>query len=116
MRVAWLTLLAGASTACTQTDRPDAAIAMDLGFFDASVAPDLGFADAEAAADRGFAADVTEFDSGPGVSNCPPMGPFGVNRGDVLPDPALVDCDGNPYSLHGLCGKKAAWQFHLAGW
>lgn len=51
-----------------------------------------------------------------GSGLCPPGGPFGVRRGDVLPDPPLVDCDGNPFSLHSLCEKKAAWQFHFAGW
>lgn len=67
-------------------------------------------------ASSGGPVDVGFFDGGPGVDGCPPAGPFGVEEGDLLPDPRLVDCDGNPYSLQGLCGKKAAWQFHLAGW
>jgi hypothetical protein len=60
--------------------------------------------------------DVGFYDGGPGVDGCPPSAPFGVMEGAVLPDPALVDCDGNPVSLHGTCGKQASWQFHFAGW
>ena len=86
-RTAWIPL-ALASVACAEP----------------STAPDLG------------AVDVGFFDGGPGVDGCPPEGPYGVEEGDLLPAPALVDCDGNPYSLHSLCGKKAAWQFHMAGW
>jgi len=62
-----------------------------------------------------------ELDAGPGVDAgtlgiCPPRGTFGVQEGDVLPSPALVDCEGRPFDLHTLCGKTAAYQFHFAGW
>ena len=47
---------------------------------------------------------------------CPPAGPFGVQVGDDLPSGALVDCDGIPVDLQGLCEKKASWLFVFAGW
>jgi len=47
---------------------------------------------------------------------CPPKAPFGIAEGDRISNPRLTDCSGTPYSLHALCEKKAAYQFHLAGW
>ena len=95
------------------------ACSSEVDSLDASVSPDVAIAtspDAAVGADA-----LMELDAGPGVDAgepgmCPPRGPFGVQQGDVLPSPALVDCDGRPFDLHALCGKTAAYQFHFAGW
>lgn len=55
-----------------------------------------------------------QFDAAVGM--CPPAGATGVQVGDLIPSPSLVDCDGRPFDLHSLCGKVAAHQFHFAGW
>lgn len=93
----------------------DASLPDALAFADAlGVADALAFADALTFADASEPLDAdAPMDAG---SACPPAGPFGVRAGDVLPSPALVDCEGRPFDLHSLCGKTAAWQFHFAGW
>lgn len=63
------------------------------------------------AADAGFAADAMAMNS-----LCPPSGPFGAFETNIAPDITLQDCDGNIFSLHDLCQKRAAWMFTLAGW
>ncbi len=50
------------------------------------------------------------------TASCPPTGPFGQEEGDTLADLTLTDCDGNPYTVHGLCAKKASYMFTYAGW
>jgi len=47
---------------------------------------------------------------------CPPQPPFGTKLGDVVPDLAFLDCDGNVHTLHDLCPKKVAWIFVFEGW
>jgi hypothetical protein len=49
------------------------------------------------------------------VWNCPPMGPFGTEKGDILTNVTLHDCDGNPRNLHELCGAKVGYINLLAG-
>ena len=48
--------------------------------------------------------------------SCPPAGAFGTEPGDVIPDLALEDCDGNTHHIHDLCNRDAAWLFVYAGW
>ncbi len=31
-------------------------------------------------------------------------------------DVELVDCDGNPVSLHEFCGESPSWLYHFAEW
>lgn len=47
---------------------------------------------------------------------CPPTGAQGLELGQVIPDVALRDCDGNDTSLHALCARKAAYFFVYADW
>ena len=47
---------------------------------------------------------------------CPPMGAVGVQPGNVLPDLALEDCEGNVHRLHDLCAARASYLFVYAGW
>ena len=47
---------------------------------------------------------------------CPPPGPYGTGIGDTVADLTLTDCDGNEYSLHELCAKKASYIYLYAGW
>lgn len=118
-RLTLATLVSFGLVACSgEANTPDA-----RGGVDAVVGPDAAGLDATAGADA-----LIELDAGPGVEDasagvdaevlgmCPPRGPFGIREGDVLPSPALVDCDGRPFDLHTLCGKTAAYQFHFAGW
>jgi len=115
--------LVGCSSATTPNTPADATSALgadreqfDLGpgFSDAAT----GFPDALTnATDSGVGFDdAAEMVADAGDGICPPRGPFGVQMGQLLPDPPMVDCDGNPFSLHSFCERKAAWQFHLAGW
>lgn len=50
------------------------------------------------------------------ATSCPPAGPFGTRVGDTAPDFTLMDCDGNPHTLHGLCDAEVVWLFELADW
>ena len=120
-RLTLATLVSFGLIACSsEVDGPDARGGVDAVVdLDASVGTDVAIAtnpDAAVGADA-----LIELDAGPGVDAgeigmCPPRGPFGVQQGDVLPSPALVDCEGRPFDLHTLCGKTAAYQFHFAGW
>ena len=48
---------------------------------------------------------------------CPPEdGDRGLDLGQVVPDLALLTCDGTPMSLHDLCPRKAAYFFVYADW
>lgn len=47
---------------------------------------------------------------------CPPTGPFGTNVGDVAADAMLEDCEGNPVSLHSLCGDAPSWLYRFSEW
>ncbi|MCA9610062.1 MAG: redoxin domain-containing protein [Myxococcales bacterium] len=65
----------------------------------------------------GLDAGLTATDAGsPAPAICPPVGPFGNAVGDVAPDLVLMDCDGNPHSLHELCEDRAVWLFEYADW
>jgi hypothetical protein len=112
--VATLMSLGLLSCSSEQTGQ-DAAAAGDASLSDILAFPDaLGFADALVFQDASQHADADAPVDASGA--CPPAGPFGVQRGDILPSPALVDCEGRPFDLQSLCGKTAAWQFHFAGW
>ncbi len=51
------------------------------------------------------------------VALCPPTDPLGVATGYKITDLDLLDCDGNPITLHEeLCGHQAAYMNLLAGW
>ena len=43
-------------------------------------------------------------------------GAQGPNLGQIAPDITLMDCDGNPHSLHELCAYEVAWIFEFAAW
>lgn len=73
-----------------------------------------GAPDADAPDDGVLDAGILDADFMPGV--CPPEAPFGVTVNTALPSAQLVDCDGNPFDLQGMCEKKASWIFSLAGW
>lgn len=79
---------------------------------------DAGMAGADAGgADGTDAGEPAGPDSGrtsPGT--CPPTGPFGTATGEVVPDVTLLDCEGNPHSLHELCAHDAAWVFEYTDW
>jgi hypothetical protein len=121
-RLTFATLVSFGLVACSsEVDTRDAATGIDaLVGLDAGPGLDVAIANSPDAAAVGTDAMI-ELDAGPGVDAgmlglCPPRGPFGVQQGDVLPSPALVDCEGQPFDLHALCGKTAAYQFHFAGW
>ena len=84
---------------------------LDLGTRDAVA---NGAPDADAPDDGVHDAGILDADFIPGM--CPPEAPFGVTVDTALPTAQLVDCDGNPYDLQGMCEKKASWIFTLAGW
>lgn len=111
-----LVLLAiGAAAACSEapvsrgedasSSGADGAAPTDAGFFADAAAEDAG-------ADAGLGGEA---DAGL-AALCPPGGPFGTAVGAIAPDLELSDCDGNRYSVHALCEKKAAWLFAFAGW
>lgn len=56
-------------------------------------------------------------DAGAPGAMCPPT-PTGSGQvaGDVAADLVLMDCDGNPHSLHDLCERDAVWLFEFADW
>lgn len=54
-------------------------------------------------------------DTGPLVG-CPADGPTGGGVGAVLPDLAFVTCEGEPYTVHELCGGAAGWVYAFFGW
>jgi len=61
------------------------------------------------------------FDAGPGIDEpmeptCPPEGPYGTQVGDKAADVTLLDCEGEPHTLHDLCPFNAGWIFAYAGW
>jgi pyruvate/2-oxoglutarate dehydrogenase complex dihydrolipoamide acyltransferase (E2) component len=43
-------------------------------------------------------------------------GEQGPNLGQIAPDITLMDCDGNPHSLHELCAYEVGWIFEFAAW
>ena len=47
---------------------------------------------------------------------CPPPGPYGYERGATIADLRFDDCDGNPVSLHDLCGADAGLVVNFYGW
>ena len=47
---------------------------------------------------------------------CPATGAPGLSLGQVIPDVALRDCEGQDTSLHALCPRKAAYFFVYADW
>ena len=90
---------------------PDAGEARDAfasGARDAAVAGQ----DAASVSDAG----APRAEDAPSGGVCPPTGPYGQRVGDVAPDIALTDCDGNTHSLHALCDREAVWLFELALW
>lgn len=49
-------------------------------------------------------------------ATCPPPGPYGTAVNDVAADFTLMDCDGEPRTLHELCDRQAVWLFEFADW
>ena len=47
---------------------------------------------------------------------CDVDGERGAEVGQVLPDLALVDCDGNAFALSDLCPRSVGYVFEFAGW
>lgn len=105
---------AGSPGSRLEDAKPDAEAASDAG--EAGPAEDAGrhvIPSADAArnpnGDAGF--------NVPGAGlRCPPHAPFGTEVGDTLPNVELVDCDGDPYSLHDLCPREVGYVFELSGW
>lgn len=66
--------------------------------------------------DAGPSDDAGPMDDVPSLGMCPPTGPFGTTVGDIAPDAMLEDCDGNPVSLHSMCGESAVWLYRFSEW
>lgn len=49
-------------------------------------------------------------------ATCPPTGPFGSDPNETITDVSFLDCDGNPVTLHDLCGQNAAIVVNFYGW
>jgi hypothetical protein len=47
---------------------------------------------------------------------CPPAGPYGTEIGETLGDLSFVDCEGEPVTLHGMCGAKVSVVANFYGW
>ena len=122
-------LLIGLLTACGSEPRTsaDAGSGFDGSGLDAGIATDAAIpADLGALTDLGVRLDAgrdagvadagSTVDAGAMSSLCPPAGPFGSAVGDVSPDITLLDCDGNPHSLHSLCERDVVWLFEFADW
>lgn len=61
--------------------------------------------------------DVADVGPRPNTSPlCPPTDPQGLALGQIIPDVALRDCEGNDTSLHALCPRKAGYFFVYADW
>jgi thiol-disulfide isomerase/thioredoxin len=60
--------------------------------------------------------DAGDDGGSPLMGACPPAGPFGTATGEVVPEVTLLDCEGNPHSLHELCAHHAAWVFEYTDW
>lgn len=90
--------------------RADAGSPLDAG--------DAGNADAEGGPDddAGSSADGGPTDDAATAGMCPPSAPFGTSVGDIAPDAMLEDCDGNPVSLHSMCGSSAVWLYRFSEW
>lgn len=97
----------------------DAAPALDGGTEAGNVSDAGGSTDAESAdagVDIGPSSDVGPADDAATGGACPPSAPFGVAVGDIAPDAMLEDCDGNPVSLHSMCGQSAVWLYRFSEW
>ncbi|MFT5358095.1 MAG: peroxiredoxin [Polyangiales bacterium] len=83
----------------------------DVGAVDAGNVIDAGGDDVGPSEDVG-----PELEDAATAGMCPPAGPFGTTVGEIAPDAMLEDCDGNPVSLHSMCGESAVWLYRFSEW
>ena len=100
-----------AAVGCTETRAPDA-------IPDAGDVTDAGRPadDAATPTPDASARDASAPDASGEPVSCPPTGPFGTSTGEIVPDVTLLDCEGNPHSLHDLCTHEVAWVFEYTDW